>query len=136
MGRIVGFFCRWCGYTAADLAAVARRPLPPELVVVSVPCTGRVGPELVLDALRGGAAGVIVVGCSRGDCHYVSGNLRAERRTRLLQPLLAQLGMGRRLRIELISPSEVDRLVKVVWEMAEELRLAERADRKEGEVVR
>ncbi len=122
MGRIVGFFCRWCGYTAADLAGVARRPLPVELVVVRVPCTGRVDPELVLEALQQGAAGVLVVGCRRGDCHYVSGNLEAEKRFKLLRLLLCQLGMEGRFQLQLISPSEVERLVEAAWQMVFQLR--------------
>lgn len=126
MGKaIVGFFCRWCGYTAADLVGTSRRDLPPQLVVVPVPCSGRVEPELVLSALRWGAAGVLIVGCPRGDCHYGNGNRQAEKRAALLQPLLRQFGWEHRFRLELTGPQEADRLLQIVWEMAASLEEAE-----------
>lgn len=119
---IIGFFCRWCGYTAADLAGTGRRDLPAELIVVPVPCSGRVDPEMVLAALRWGAAGVLMVGCPRGDCHYGHGNRQAEKRASLLRPLLRQLGWEHRFRLELTGPQEADRLLQIAWEMATSLK--------------
>ncbi|SMB93082.1 F420-non-reducing hydrogenase iron-sulfur subunit [Thermanaeromonas toyohensis ToBE] len=123
MGKpLIGFFCRWCGCTAADLVAMSRRALPKELVIIPVPCSGRVEPELILSALRQGAAGVLVVGCPRGDCHYGNGNRQAEKRAALLKSLLRELNWERRFRLELIGPQEADRLLEITWEMVASLK--------------
>jgi coenzyme F420-reducing hydrogenase delta subunit len=60
--RIVAFLCNWCSYGAADLAGVSRMNYPANLRVVRIPCTGRIGPEFILDAFRRGIDGVWVSG--------------------------------------------------------------------------
>jgi len=64
---IVGFFCNWCTYLAADLAGTSRMKYAPNVRVVRTMCSGRVDPQLVLWAFRNGADGVLVGGCHPGD---------------------------------------------------------------------
>ena len=42
--RIVGFLCNWCSYAGADQAGAAQRPIPANLNVIRVMCSGRVDP--------------------------------------------------------------------------------------------
>jgi len=44
--RILGFFCHWCCYAAADAAGVSRYQYPPNVRVVRVMCTGALTPGL------------------------------------------------------------------------------------------
>ena len=105
--RIVAFFCNWCTYTAADLAGVSRLKYAANVRVIRLMCSGRVDPQFILDALARGADGVLIGGCHPGDCHYVSGNYKAQKRILLLKNLLAQLGVEpERLELEWISASE------------------------------
>jgi F420-non-reducing hydrogenase iron-sulfur subunit len=86
-------------------------------------CTGRVDPELVLDALAAGADGVLVCGCHPGDCHYVNGNCKALARFTLLRRLLEQAGLeSGRVRLEWVSASEGQRFAEVIAEMTEQVR--------------
>ena len=121
--KIVGFFCNWCTYLAADLAGVSRMHYAHNLRIVRVMCSGRVHPEFVLWAFKNGADGVLLGGCHPGDCHYIEGNYKNLRRYLLLKKLLTQLGIDpRRLRLEWISASEADKLKRVANEFTEELR--------------
>jgi F420-non-reducing hydrogenase iron-sulfur subunit len=122
--RIVGFLCNWCSYAGADLAGVSRLQYPPNMRSIRVMCSGRVHPSFILEAFRGGADGVLVAGChTPGDCHYISGNFKAERRVALLHSLLDQLGIEReRLRLEWVSAAEGERFSQVVKEMTEDLK--------------
>ncbi len=121
--RIVGFLCRWCSYTGADLAGTSRIQYPPNLAAIRVMCSGRVDPTFVVKALADGADGVLIAGCHPGDCHYTEGNYRAMRRAPMLQDLLSQFGVEReRVRLEWISASEGDRFAEVVSEFTEQLR--------------
>lgn len=104
---IVGFLCTWCAYRAADLVGTLRRPYTASLLPVRVLCTGRVGPELIFEALRGGADGVLVMGCHPGECHRTNGNLKALARVALVKRLLAGVG---------IEPERVE----IVWASAAE----------------
>jgi len=121
--KIVGFLCNWCSYAGADLAGVSRIQYPPTLRIVRVMCSGRVDPIFIIEAFRNGADGVLVAGCHPGDCHYLAGNYKAQRRVALLKRLLDQYGIEpERLKLEWVSASEGDRFAKVVKEMTEEIR--------------
>jgi len=122
--RIVGFLCNWCSYAGADLAGVSRFQYPPNLRVIRVMCSGRVHPAFILEAFRDGADGVLVAGCHPpNDCHYISGNLKAQRRVALLRRLMPQLGLEpERLRLEWISAAEGAKFARVIREMVADLK--------------
>jgi len=120
---IVGFLCNWCGYAGADLAGTSRIQYPPNLRAIRLMCSGRVDPTFVLTALKRGADGVLIVGCHPGDCHYINGNLRTERRIALLKKMLSDLGLNdKRVRLEWISAGEGEKFATVVKEFVEEIR--------------
>ena len=121
--RIVGFLCNWCSYAGADLAGVSRIQYPPTLRAIRVMCTGRLDPIFILEAFRSGADGVLVAGCHPGDCHYLAGNYKAQRRVVLLRKLLEQFGLEPdRLKLDWVSASEGDRFGTIIKNMTEEIR--------------
>ncbi|MDH5391094.1 MAG: hydrogenase iron-sulfur subunit [Candidatus Bathyarchaeota archaeon] len=120
---IIGFLCNWCSYAGADLAGVSRIQYPPNLRIIRVMCSGRVDPAFILEAFRSGADGVLIAGCHPGDCHYIAGNYKAQRRGILLKKLLDQFGVEpQRLRIEFVSASEGAKFAAVVKEMVEDIK--------------
>jgi F420-non-reducing hydrogenase iron-sulfur subunit len=121
--QLVGFLCTWCSYTGADLAGTARMKYPANLRVIRVMCSGRVDPNFIMTALAKGADGVLVCGCHPGDCHYVEGNYKCQRRLPLTRRLVADMGIDpRRVRLEWVSASEGARFTSVVTEFTEEVR--------------
>jgi F420-non-reducing hydrogenase iron-sulfur subunit len=122
--KLVGFLCNWCSYAGADLAGVSRFQYPPNLRVIRVMCSGRVHPAHILEAFRDGADGVLVAGCHiPTDCHYISGNFKAQRRIAMVKRLLEQLGIDpERLRLEWISAAEGDKFAKTIREMTEDMK--------------
>ena len=118
--RIAAFFCNWCTYGGADLAGVSRLQYPTNIRVIRIPCTGRLNPNFILTAFRGGADGVWVSGCHPGDCHYISGNLHARRRFAILKNLLEYVGMEPdRLHFSWISSAEAEKFQKTVTEVTQ-----------------
>jgi F420-non-reducing hydrogenase iron-sulfur subunit len=121
--NIIGFLCNWCSYAGADLAGTSRMKYPPNIKSIRVMCSGRVDPVFVLEALRKGADGVLVAGCHPGDCHYQSGNYKANRRMKLLKKLLEDMAIDpKRLRFEYISASEGAKFAQVATEFVDELK--------------
>ncbi|MDH5461239.1 MAG: hydrogenase iron-sulfur subunit [Candidatus Bathyarchaeota archaeon] len=121
--KIVGFLCNWCSYAGADLAGVSRIQYPPTLRIVRVMCSGRLDPAFILEAFKNGADGVLVAGCHPGDCHYLSGNYKAQRRFYLLRRVLEQLGVEReRLRLDWVSASEGDRFATIIKDTTKEIK--------------
>jgi len=120
---IVSFLCNWCSYEGADKAGGARLNYPANIRIVRVMCSGRVDPELVIQALKEGASGVLILGCHPGDCHYKTGNYKALRRAHLLKKTLKQLGIEEeRVRLDWVAAGEGERFAEIANEMAETMK--------------
>ena len=120
--KIITFLCNWCGYAGADLAGVSRFQYPPTIRIIRVMCSGRIQPSLILNAFNRGSDGVLVCGCHLGDCHYISGNEKAEERIRITQKLLDFLRIEpERLRLEWVSSAEGAKFADVVKNFTEQL---------------
>ncbi len=121
--RIVAFTCTWCGYPSANLAGINKVSYPANVNIVRVMCSGSVEPSIVMDAFEHGADGVIIIGCLMDNCHYVTGNKKAQERVDALKELMDVMGLGSgRLRTEWINASERAKFAAAVTEFVEEVR--------------
>ena len=121
--KIVVFACNWCSYAGADLAGVSRMQYPPTVRIIRVMCSGRFDPDFALRAFEKGVDGVLVLGCHPGDCHYVEGNLKAEKKADMTEKLLDALGIDpARFRLEWVSASEGSRFAGIVKEFTDTLK--------------
>ncbi|MDH4210617.1 MAG: hydrogenase iron-sulfur subunit [candidate division WOR-3 bacterium] len=120
--KIIAFCCNWCSYAGADAAGTARLQIKPNFRVIRTMCSSRIDPELILESFKKGAWGVLVAGCHPGDCHYVNGNYKTQRRVALLKNLLDELGIeSKRVRLEWISANEGGKFQKVVNQFIDEM---------------
>jgi heterodisulfide reductase subunit A len=126
--KILVFCCNWCSYAGADFAGVSRLQYSPAIRIIRTMCAGRLHPKFILRAFELGVSQVLVSGCHPpGDCHYLSGNLKAQARIDKLKPKLAKKGIDPdRLRLEWISATEGRAFQRVVQEMAAQLPGAEK----------
>jgi F420-non-reducing hydrogenase iron-sulfur subunit len=121
--KIVAFTCNWCSYAAADLAGTSRIHYPSNVRIIRVMCSGMIDPIYVLRAFEAGFDGVLLAGCHIGDCHYISGNMRAEERTAKLRRLLHTLGLeDERLKLEWISAAEGGGFAETIKEYVGQLK--------------
>jgi F420-non-reducing hydrogenase iron-sulfur subunit len=115
--------CNWCAYAGADLAGINRNQYPVNIRMIRVMCSGTIDPLYVVKAFKGGADGVFIGGCHPGDCHYQSGNYKAQRRIILLKKAISEIGLDpRRIRLEWVSAAEGQRFAKVITEFTEEIK--------------
>jgi F420-non-reducing hydrogenase iron-sulfur subunit len=120
--NIIAFCCNWCSYAGADLAGVSRLQYPPNVKIIRVMCTGRIDPQHILRGFELGIDGILVCGCHIGDCHYISGNKKAETRIAMLRNLMDMIGINKdRLRLEWISASEGTRFAETVKEFKDQI---------------
>ncbi|MEE9489783.1 MAG: hydrogenase iron-sulfur subunit [Thermoplasmata archaeon] len=120
---IVCFACRWCSYAAADFAGVMRLQYPDNVRIILVPCTGRVDFRHIYKAFEKGADGVIVAGCLKEQCHYIDGNLKAERRIEVAKKALDVLEIGGdRLEMLFCSAGMPREFTKFMWDFTEKIR--------------
>jgi F420-non-reducing hydrogenase iron-sulfur subunit len=120
---VLTFCCNWCAYAGADLAGVSRIQYPANIRIIRVMCSGMIHPNLVIDALTKGADGVLVCGCHIGDCHYQSGNMRAEARADSIRLMLEDFGIEpERFDLQWVSASEGARFAQVATDIVERVR--------------
>ncbi len=88
-----------------------------------VPCTGRVDVIHLLNAIEEGADGVYVAGCLEGDCHYISGNLKAKKRVGQVKKILVELGIEpERVEMYNLSAAQGPRFAEIAREMTEKIK--------------
>ncbi len=120
---IIAFCCNWCSYTGADLAGASKIQYPPNVLVIRAMCSGMIHPNFVIEALTKGADGVLMCGCHPGDCHYIEGNLKAEKRGEAIDLMLEDFGLEpERFKLEWISASEGKKFAKTIQEMTETIK--------------
>ncbi len=120
--KIVAFVCNWCSYAGADGAGGQKLTYPPTVKLIRVMCSGRVDPQTVMEAYREGADGVMVLGCHPGDCHYRSGNMKAQRRFKIFSTILNQMGIeSDRFLLDWVAAGEGKKFAEVANRMHEQV---------------
>lgn len=100
-----------------------RLSYPTNIKIIKVPCTGKVDVLYLLKSFQNGADGVYVAGCMEGDCHYLTGNLRARKRVEYTKKILDDIGIGGdRIEMYNMSAAQGARFVEVANEMTERIK--------------
>ena len=100
-----------------------RLSYPTNIKIIKLPCTGKIDVLYLLKTFESGADGVYVAGCMEGDCHYLTGNLRARKRVEYTQKILDEVGVGgERLAMYNMSAAQGPRFVEVAQEMTERIK--------------
>ncbi|NIM91722.1 MAG: hydrogenase iron-sulfur subunit [Candidatus Aminicenantes bacterium] len=121
--KIVAFLCKWCSSAGSDLAGVSRMQYPPNVIPITVMCSGSMSPLYILSAFKKGADGVLVSGCHPGDCHYIKGNFYARRRIALVKKLLEFIGLEpQRFQMSWVSAAEGTKYTQIIKDFVEELK--------------
>ena len=121
--KILAFLCLKWGYGGADMAGTIRAQYPTSLRTVLVPCTGRVGADIVMRAFGRGADGVIIVGWYPGECDYENGNYFAYRSVEYLSEVIKSVGINpKRLKMAYCSSAEGAKFQKLAIEFDKEIR--------------
>jgi coenzyme F420-reducing hydrogenase delta subunit len=72
---------------------------------ISLPCSGKLELIYLLKAFESGADGVVLITCKHGECRYLEGNLRAQKRTEAVRTLLEEIGLDKE-RMKLIQKQD------------------------------
>ena len=100
-----------------------RLSYPSNVKIIQVPCTGRVDIIHLLRAIEEGADGVYVAGCLEGECHFMSGNLKAKRRVQYVKKVLEELGLEpERVEMFNLSAGEGPRFAEIASTMVDTIK--------------
>ncbi len=121
--KIIAFLCKWCSSAGSDLAGVSRMKYPPNVVPITVMCSGSVSPLYIFNAFQKGADGVLVSGCHPGDCHYIKGNFYARRKMALVKELIEYIGLEpQRFKMSWVSAAEGKKYTQIIQDFVQELK--------------
>jgi len=121
--RIVCFMCNWVFCDETESAIHQEHQIPFDVNTVRVMCIGRIDPVVVLETFERGADGILLIGCTPPDCHFVEGNLPAEHVVKLLKKLLALTGLEpERLELRWSSPIEEVGFIQILTDFAAQIQ--------------
>ena len=94
--NVVVFECAGAQPPNGATATTPKQAMPPHPATqtIRVPCSGKLQPEHLLKAFETGADLVVVLTCTDGDCRYLEGRRRIERRLDYVRGLLDDIGLG------------------------------------------
>ncbi len=100
-----------------------RLPYPSNVKIIQLPCSGRVDILHLLRAVEDGADGVYVAGCLEGECHFLTGNLKAKRKVQYVKKVLEEIGIEpERVEMFNLSSGEGPRFAEIAREMVERIK--------------
>jgi len=75
---VLGFICDDCGYNLMDTAGFTKSTYSSSFVPVYVNCMSNLSLRNVLNGVKKGADGVMLVGCVKERCHFLKGDKRVK----------------------------------------------------------
>ena len=111
--KLIVFACNWSVFPGMQLSESPTLIKTDYGIIISM-CSGRVAPELILNAFEEGAWGVMVAGCPPEECDH-DGNYKTRRRLVLLKNVLKELNIDpKRIKLEWFSTGESAKLSKAI----------------------
>ena len=112
--KTIIFSCNWSSYPGLQLSENPLEPVPEDHKLIINMCAGRISPELIIDAFKNGAWGVMIASCPTDKCEH-DGNYKTRRRVILLKRALEQFGIEpQRLKLEWIDKGETAKLKQAI----------------------
>ena len=94
-----------------------------ELKIISLPCSGKIDVLYLIKAFETGADGVVVVTCRKGECRYLEGNLRAQKRAEAVDALLEEIGLSRgRMAVIQLKEGGTNQLIREIEDFRAKIR--------------
>ena len=77
----------------------------------------------LIKAFETGADGVIVVTCKKGECRYLEGSIRAQKRAEAVDALLQEIGMGKgRMAVIQLKEGGTEQLIGEIEDFLDEIK--------------
>ncbi len=115
--EIVAFCC----HNSLDNIPAIRKIKDTSLQVNLLPCSSKIEVGHLLSTFEKGVDGVMVIGCSEGECQFVDGCLIARGRVLYTKRLLNEIGLGEN-RIEFFTLSSDEEFANAIETMKERVR--------------
>lgn len=121
--KILGFVCNSCPYARVEPSELSWNNNPPDIRVVRVMCASRLDPAFIIESLRSGTEGIIVLGCDPADCQHVDdGNFEEEQKFLMLDKLLGLIGFEKRVLLDWVSASDDVKFEQIIQDFSDHIK--------------
>lgn len=129
--KITVFYCS-NSITADEISKCSSRFENIELNFISLPCSGKVNLLYLLKTIETGSDGSVLFTCKIGDCKFIQGNIRAQKRVDAVDDLIFESGLNRGLVkcIQLEGDNKTEFIVDTIYNYSKQLRKEERVLKK------
>jgi len=123
--EIYFFYCSNCLDTETLRRSFGKCEKESTFKTISLPCSGKLELIYLLKAFESGADGAMLITCKKGECRYLEGNLRAQKRVEAVNALLHETGLGRgRVRLVQMEEGAMERIIDELDSLTEAIRNA------------
>jgi coenzyme F420-reducing hydrogenase delta subunit len=130
-GKIAVYVCENSGLKAAYNCE--NREILSAAEILRLPCSGKIETAMLLKTFEAGYSAVVVFGCPEENCKFLSGNLRARKRTEAAKRSLSEAGLDPDLlAIDYISSMDAHKFEKTLRSMGEKIGLWQSAEAPSG----
>jgi coenzyme F420-reducing hydrogenase delta subunit len=125
--KITLFYCS-NSITTDEISICESKLNDIELNLISLPCSGKVSLQYLLKTIETGSDGSIILMCKFGECKFIQGNFRAQKRVDAVDELIFESGLNRGLVkcIQLEGNSKTEFIVEAIYNYCKQLRKGER----------
>jgi coenzyme F420-reducing hydrogenase delta subunit len=125
--KITLFYCS-NSITADEISYFTSKLEGIELNYISLPCSGKVSLQYLLKTIETGSDGTILMTCRFGECKFIQGNFRAQKRVDAVDELIFESGLNRGLVkcIQLEGNNKAEFIVEAIYNYSKKLRKGER----------
>jgi heterodisulfide reductase subunit A len=121
---IMGFCCDDCGYNLLDTVGFTGETYTSGFVPVYVNCMSNLSLRIVLNAVRGGADAVMLVGCVKDRCHFLKGTDRSKGQMEIIEEFFKMTGVKTPIKILESSGTMVTQFLEALGELEAEVKEA------------
>ncbi len=114
---LIGYICDDCGYNLLDTAGFMEAEYPSSFVPIYVNCMSNLSLRNVLNAVKKGADGVMLVGCVKERCHFLKGTERSRGQMDIIESFFKATGVKTPLKILESSGTMVSQFTDAVDEL-------------------
>jgi coenzyme F420-reducing hydrogenase delta subunit len=121
-GKIAVYVCENSGLKAAYNCG--NKEILEAVEILRLPCSGKIETALLLKTFEAGYPAVVVFGCPEDNCKFISGNLRARKRTDSAKRSLREAGLDPDLVVmDFISSMDAHKFERTLRLMGEKIGL-------------
>ena len=114
---IIGYICDDCGYNLLDTAGFMEAEYPSGFLPIYVNCMSNLSLRNVLNAVKKGADGVMLVGCVKERCHFLKGTERSRGQMDIIESFFKATGVKTPLKILESSGTMVSQFTDAIDEL-------------------